>query len=64
MTWIMQYAQRLMASYLVMAAIYHGISEETLFLLAKKEMTKEVWEALKMMHLGANRVKQAQVQTL
>lgn len=49
---------------MALATIYHGISEETLFPLAKKETAKEAWEALKTMHLGVERVKEAKVQTL
>lgn len=49
---------------MALAAIYHGIPEETLILLAEKETAKEAWEALKTMHLGAKRVKEAKVQTL
>lgn len=49
---------------MAMAAIYQGIPEETLLLLAKKKTAKEAWEFLKTMHLGADRVKIAKVQTL
>ena len=33
-------------------------------MLAEKATTKEAWEMLKMMHMGADRVKEAKAQTL
>jgi hypothetical protein len=45
---------------MAMAAIYQGIQEDMLFLV----YGKETWEALKIMHMGAERVKDAKVQTL
>ena len=49
---------------MALAAIYGGIPEETLFLLAEKKTAKAAWKALKTMHLSADRVKEARVQTL
>lgn len=49
---------------MAMAAIYQGIPEDLLLSLAEKQMAKEVWEALKTMFMGADRVKTARVQTL
>ncbi|XP_020266086.1 uncharacterized protein LOC109841535 [Asparagus officinalis] len=49
---------------MALAAIYQAISEETLLVLAEKETTKEAWEMLKTMHMGAERVKEAKIQTL
>lgn len=47
---------------MVLAAIYQGISEESL--LSEKETTKEAWSALKIMHMGAERVMEDKVKTL
>lgn len=47
-----------------MAAIYHGIPEDILLSVAEKQTAKEVWEAVKTMSLGADRVKKARIQTL
>ncbi|XP_020249218.1 uncharacterized protein LOC109826605 [Asparagus officinalis] len=49
---------------MALAAIYQAISEETLLVLAEKETAKEAWEMLKTMHMGAERVKEAKIQTL
>ncbi|XP_039122013.1 uncharacterized protein LOC120258620 [Dioscorea cayenensis subsp. rotundata] len=49
---------------MALTAIYQGISEETLLVLAEKETAKEAWEMLKTMHMGAERVKEAKIQTL
>ncbi|XP_022930203.1 uncharacterized protein LOC111436721 [Cucurbita moschata] len=49
---------------MVLAAIYQAILEEMLFLLAEKETGKEVWQTLKTIHVGAERVKEAKIQTL
>lgn len=49
---------------MALAAIYHGIPEETLLLIAEKETAKEAWEMLKTMHMGVERVMEAKVQTL
>ena len=49
---------------MALAAIYQGIPEDMLFLVYGKETAKETWEALKIMHMGAERVKDAKVQTL
>ncbi|XP_074336191.1 uncharacterized protein LOC141673354 [Apium graveolens] len=47
-----------------MAMIYQGIPEETLLSLVEKKTTKKVWEMIKTLNQGADRVKQAQIQTL
>ncbi|CAM8930696.1 unnamed protein product [Rhodiola kirilowii] len=49
---------------MAMAAIYQGVPEDVLLAIAEKQLAKEVWETLKTMHLGAERVKSAKVQTL
>ncbi|KAL6634298.1 hypothetical protein ACP70R_026969 [Stipagrostis hirtigluma subsp. patula] len=49
---------------IALAAIYQGISEETLLLLAEKETSREAWQMLKTMHMGVERVMEAKVQTL
>lgn len=49
---------------MALAAIYQGVPEDTLFLLAEKETAKAAWEALKTMYMGAERVREAKVQTL
>lgn len=47
-----------------LAAIYQGIPEDLLLSLAEKKTAKEAWEALKVMFMGADRVKNARIQTL
>lgn len=47
-----------------LAAIYQSIPENILLSIAEKKSAKEVWEAIKTMCLGADRVKQAKIQTL
>ncbi|CAN6269240.1 unnamed protein product [Urochloa humidicola] len=47
-----------------LAAIYQGIPEETLLAVSEKETSKEVWDCIKTMYQGAQRVKDARVQTL
>ncbi|KAJ8900212.1 hypothetical protein K2173_024852 [Erythroxylum novogranatense] len=49
---------------MALAAIYQGISEETLLQLGEKETAKEAWDALKVMNLGAERVKELRAQAL
>ncbi|KAL9671093.1 hypothetical protein QQ045_008659 [Rhodiola kirilowii] len=49
---------------MAMAAIYQGVPEDVLLAIAEKQTAREVWETLKTMHLGAERVKSAKVQTL
>lgn len=49
---------------MALAAIYQGIPEETLLLIAEKETAKEAWTMLKTMHMGVERVIEAKVQTL
>ncbi|CAH9074982.1 unnamed protein product [Cuscuta epithymum] len=47
-----------------LALIYQAIPEDILLMLADKDSAKEAWEALKTMHIGDERVKEAKVQTL
>ena len=49
---------------MALAAIYQGIPEDLLMVLAEKKTAKEAWEALKIMYMGADRVKVARIQTL
>ena len=49
---------------MVLAAIYQGIPEDLLLVLAEKQSAKEAWEALKVMFMGEDRVKIARIQTL
>ncbi|KAI3518152.1 hypothetical protein L1887_06594 [Cichorium endivia] len=49
---------------MALAAIYQGIPEDLLLTLAEKRTAKEAWEALKVMFMGADRVKTARIQTL
>lgn len=47
-----------------MAMIYQGILEDVLLSLAEKKSAKDVWEAIKTLCQGADRVKKAKIQTL
>ncbi|XP_074323483.1 uncharacterized protein LOC141660397 [Apium graveolens] len=47
-----------------LAMIYQGIPEETLLSLAEKETAKDAWEAIKTLYQGADRAKQAKIQSL
>ncbi|KAL8109513.1 hypothetical protein AgCh_025572 [Apium graveolens] len=49
---------------IALAAIYQGIPEDILLSIADKKSAKEVWEAIKLLCFGADRVKQARAQTL
>ncbi|XP_023770494.1 uncharacterized protein LOC111919112 [Lactuca sativa] len=49
---------------MALVVIYQGILEDLLLSLAEKKKTKEAWEALKTMFVGADRVKIARIQTL
>ena len=49
---------------MAMAAIFQGISEETLLQLGVKRLAKEAWNALRTMNLGADRVKEVRAQSL
>ncbi|CAL4903867.1 unnamed protein product [Urochloa decumbens] len=51
-------------SQMALAAIYQAIPEGTLFLLSGKKTAKSAWEALKTMHIGAKRLRDAKMQTL
>ncbi|XP_071729291.1 uncharacterized protein [Rutidosis leptorrhynchoides] len=46
------------------AFIIQSISEDILLQVAKKKMAKEVWEAIKLRYLGADRVQKARLHTL
>ncbi|XP_074356599.1 uncharacterized protein LOC141696344 [Apium graveolens] len=48
---------------LALAAIYQSIPEDILLSVAVKNTTKETWDAIKMMFLGSDRVRQTKVQT-
>ncbi|XP_074336333.1 uncharacterized protein LOC141673482 [Apium graveolens] len=47
-----------------MAMIYQVIPEEGLLSIAEKQMTNDVWEVIKTLCQGADRVKKARIQTL
>lgn len=47
-----------------LAAIYQGVPEDVLLTIAEKDTAREAWEAIKRMCMGAERVKEAKVQTL
>lgn len=47
-----------------LAAIYQAIPEDILLSVAEKNTAKEAWDAIKVLCLGAERVKTARVQTL
>lgn len=49
---------------MALTAIYQAILEDVLLMLAKKDTSKEAWETLKMIHMGADRVKEAKARTL
>ncbi|KAL8107473.1 hypothetical protein AgCh_024041 [Apium graveolens] len=49
---------------IAMDAIYKAIPEDVLLSITKKATTKEAWDAIKTLCLGAERVKRAKVQTL
>lgn len=49
---------------MALAAIYQGIPEETLLLIAEKETAKEAWKMLKTIYIGVERVMESKVQTL
>ncbi|XP_074355921.1 uncharacterized protein LOC141695582 [Apium graveolens] len=44
-----------------LAAIYQGVPEDVLLSIAEKETAKETWEAIKMMCMGVEKVKEAKV---
>lgn len=47
-----------------LAVIYQSIPEDVLLSVAEKKTTKEAWDAIKTMCLGADQVKKAKIQTL
>ncbi|XP_021603216.1 uncharacterized protein LOC110608303 [Manihot esculenta] len=49
---------------MALAAIYQGISEDTLLQLGAKRTAKEAWNMLKIMNQGAEKVKEVRTQTL
>ncbi|KAL8107626.1 hypothetical protein AgCh_024146 [Apium graveolens] len=49
---------------IAVAAIYQSIPEDILLSVADKETAKELWEAVKTLCQGGDRVKKARVQTL
>lgn len=44
---------------MALAAIFQGVPEEILLLLAEKETAKDAWDTLKTMNVGTDRVKEA-----
>lgn len=49
---------------IALAMIYQGIPMEFLLSIAENKTAKDAWEAIKTMSQGADKVKQAKVQTL
>jgi hypothetical protein len=49
---------------MALATIYQAIPEGTLFLLSQKKTAKSAWEALRTMHIGDQRLRDAKLQTL
>lgn len=47
-----------------LAVIYQGVPEDVLLSIAEKTTSKEAWNAVKTMSLGADKVKMAKAQTL
>ena len=47
-----------------LTAIYQSIPDDVFVLIAEKETSEDVWEALKTNRLGDDRIKQARLQTL
>lgn len=47
-----------------MGAMLKGVPEDMHAMLLNKKSAKEAWESLKMMHLGADRVKEVNAQKL
>lgn len=47
-----------------MEMIYRGIREDVLLSLADKKTAEDVWDSIKTLHQGADRVKKAKIQTL
>lgn len=51
-------------NWMALVAIYEAIPEDVLLMLSDKDTSKELWETLKVRHMGADRVKEDKVQTL
>ncbi|KAF0889421.1 hypothetical protein E2562_023708 [Oryza meyeriana var. granulata] len=49
---------------MALAAIVQAVLEAVVLAIAEKDMAKEAWDALKEMHIGEDRVRKANVQTL
>lgn len=49
---------------MAMTIISQGIDDETLLRVAEKETAADVWAALRSMHVGAERVREARIQSL
>jgi hypothetical protein len=49
---------------MAMTILSQGIDDETLLRVAEKETTADVWAALRSMHVGAERVREARIQSL
>ncbi|XP_021621457.1 uncharacterized protein LOC110621483 [Manihot esculenta] len=52
------------SDWIALAAIFQGITEDTLLQLGVKKSAKEAWDALKVMNLGAEKVKEVRAQAL
>lgn len=49
---------------MALTAIYQGVPEDVLLMIGEKDSAKKAWETLRTMHMGAERVIEAKVQTL
>ncbi|XP_074378700.1 uncharacterized protein LOC141720250 [Apium graveolens] len=49
---------------IALAAIYQGVPDDILLTIAEKKTAKEAWDGIKILCMGATRVKEAKVQTL
>ena len=49
---------------LALSIISQSVDDETLLRVSKKETAYNVWEALRSMHVGVERVREARVQSL
>lgn len=47
-----------------LAVIYQGVLDDMLLTIAEKKTSKEAWEAIKTMCMGADKVRKAKAQTL
>ena len=49
---------------MTLATINQAVSKDVLLMLVERDSTKAAWETLQIMHVGVERVKEAQVQIL